>query len=136
MPRASMTPSKRPPASAPPMLPKPPSVMTMSAVMVYGSPIEGEMVYDIEIRQPATPERPRPMPNMSGCRRCVLMPMSCAPVGDCMSARTPLPSSVVRMSTMSAPENSRASANTSSLLPANWAVPSGSGICTGSVRKS
>ena len=44
MPTASMTPSARPPASAPPMLPKPPSVMTISAVTVYGSPIDGDTV--------------------------------------------------------------------------------------------
>ena len=34
------------------------------------------------------------MPNISGCSRSVSMPTSCAPVGDCISARTPLPSSV------------------------------------------
>ena len=34
MPTASMTPSARPPTSAPLMLPKPPSVMTISAVTV------------------------------------------------------------------------------------------------------
>ena len=45
------------------------------------------------------------MPNISGCSVLVLMPTSCAPVGDCISARTPLPSSVVRSSTISAAEN-------------------------------
>ena len=34
------------------------------------------------------------MPNISGCSRWVSMPTSCAPIGDCISARTPLPSSV------------------------------------------
>ena len=52
------------------------------------------------------------------------MPTSCAPTGDCISARTPLPSSVMRISTISAPLNSSARPNTSSLLPANCACPS------------
>ena len=38
------------------------------------------------------------MPNISGCSRCVSMPTSCAPTCDCISARTPLPSSVRRSS--------------------------------------
>ena len=51
------------------------------------------------------------------------MPTSCAPVGDCISARTPLPSSVVRSTTISAALNASASANSSSLLAANCAPP-------------
>ncbi len=84
----------------------------------------------MDSRLPATPESPSPMPNINGCRRLVSIPTSCAPVGDCISARTPLPSSVMRSNTIRAPLNSSASANTSSLLPANCACPS----FTGSVR--
>ena len=43
------------------------------------------------------------------------MPTSCAPTGDCISART-LPSSVMRSNTINAAANTSASANTSSLL--------------------
>jgi hypothetical protein len=39
------------------------------------------------LMQPATPDRPRPTPNLIGCSRWVSMPTSCAPVGDCISAR-------------------------------------------------
>ncbi len=58
------------------------------------------------------------------------MPTSCAPVGDCISARTPLPYSVFFSVTISAALKASASASSSSLLAANCAEP----MATGSVR--
>jgi hypothetical protein len=56
------------------------------------------------------------MPNISGCSRLVLMPTSCAPVGDCISARTALPSSVSLSSAMSPMLSASATPNITSLL--------------------
>ena len=77
-------------------LPKPPSAITISAVTVYGSPIDGEISNTIESSAPAAPASARPTPKTAGCNRRPSIPTSRAPVGDCIIARTARPSRVAR----------------------------------------
>lgn len=72
------------------------------------------------------------MPNIIGCRRRVLMPTSCAPVGDCISARTALPSKVSLSNAISAADSASATPNSTSL----FSVKRMPAICTGSARYS
>ena len=70
------------------------------------------------------------MPNISGCSRSVSMPTSCAPTCDCISARTPLPSNVMRSSTISATDEHQRQAEHQQLVAGELRLPS----FTGSAR--
>ena len=103
MPSASTTPSSKPPASAP-------AHAAEAAERDDDQRRDGVGLAHRRARScrpstagsPRRPTGPGRSPNISGCSRWVSMPTSCAPIGDCISARTPLPSSVMRSSTISA----------------------------------